>query len=169
MHLVGEAGAYFSGEVPEASVSKVRPGSPVAVLVNGAKISGTVAAINPQGAEVGRIFQVRITLNSVSSDILPGMFARGIITVRSVPNAVVIPISAIVKRDGKDVVFVMENGVAKQVPITQQIKNQDKVQVDGLQIGAQLVTKGQDQLVDGSKVRLDANKTASLASSGKEG
>ena len=166
--IIGATGAYFEGEVPEAQVSKLRIGNLVKVSVNGKTLDGTVAAVSPQGAEVGRIFKARITLKSAPSDVLPGMFARGVIVVRSVPNAVVIPNSAIVKRDGKDVVFVANGGAVKQTPVTQLIHSKDLVQVEGLNPGAQLVTKGQEQLVDGSKIRLNS-KTAALGENGREG
>lgn len=167
--VIGDGGFYFEGEVPEAMVSKIQVGSKVEVTINGMSTGGSVAAINPLGTEVGRLFKCRITLNNVSPQIMAGMFAHGVVVVRSVPNAVVIPVSAIVKRDGKDVVYLSKNGVAKQVPVTQGVRNQDVVQVSGLEVGAQLVTKGQDQLVEGSKIRLDNGKTASNGEAGKEG
>lgn len=167
--VIGSGGFYFEGEVPESAISRVRIGSSVNVEVNGANVKGIVAAVSPQGAQVGRIFTVRITLNSVPSGVLAGMFAKGVVSLRSVPNAVVIPGSAIVTKDGKTVVYVIENQVAKEVPVSIGIRSKDVVQVEGLEVGKQLVTKGQDQLVDGSKVRLDNGKTAGLGTSGKEG
>lgn len=168
--IVGVGGNYFEGDVPENEITKVQPGKPVTIRITaipGKTFSGHVAAISPQGSDVGRLFKVRISLDSMSSEIKPGMFATGQITLSVAPNAVVVPATAIVNYRDQQGVWVMngKDGV-KFMPVTIGIRKDDSVQVlTGLAPGEKLIIKGQAGLNDKSKVKLEDTKPVADASS----
>lgn len=159
VRIIGGSGAYFEGQVPESDIAKIAPGNPVQITVNalpGKTFSGSIAAISPLGEQVGRLFAVRISFGGTTEGVRPGMFAHGNVNLRSIPNAILVPNTAIVLRDGKPVVFLYDgkDGV-RLAPITQKLKQGDLVQVDGISATDQIVVKGQEGLEPTSKVVLD--------------
>ncbi|MBC8063257.1 MAG: efflux RND transporter periplasmic adaptor subunit [Chlorobia bacterium] len=163
--IVGKEGNYFEGEVPESNIDKIGLGSPVTVSVNalsGVKFAGIVRAISPFGESVGRLFKVRVAFSGDTSTLRPGMYATGEIVLRTIPNAATVPSMAIVKRDGKDVVFVLDGDKAKQVPVTTGLQTGGVIQVTGLTAGQQVVVAGQNALDNGAKIKVDTAKQAGV-------
>jgi len=131
-------------------------------------ITGTVTSLNPLGTSFGRSFSVRIVLAGLPADAKPGMFARGVITLRTIPDAILIPVTAVVTRNEKRVVFVVEDGKAKSIPVTQGLRDAGNVQVTGIAVGQKVVVRGQESLDDGSKVKVDDGKAADAATEGEK-
>lgn len=157
--VVGGQGAYFEGQINEDAISKVKVGAPVTVTVNalGNQTFGArVLAVNPLGSDIGRLFSVRIQFTGSIGAIQPGMFAKGEVEIGRAPNSIAIPVSAIVNGEKGSVVYVVENGKAKSVPVKTGIRQQDKVQVLGLTEGQKVVIDGQNNLSDGAQVRENA-------------
>jgi membrane fusion protein (multidrug efflux system) len=172
--IVGVGGNYFEGEVPESEITKVSVGKSVSIKVSalGSRtFSGHVAGINPQGTDVGRLFRVRISIDSATSELKPGMFATGVITLAVYPNAVVVPSSAITSFQEQQGVWVMNGSDSvKFLPIQTGLRKNDEVQViSGLSPGEKLVVKGQVGLNPKSKVRIDDGKGAPVAQSTTKG
>jgi hypothetical protein len=64
--------------------------------------------------------------------------------------------TAIAKRDGKDVVFVVdEKNVVKQLSVTTSAKLGDLVQVTGVKPGDRVVLKPDEKLKDGGQVSIN--------------
>lgn len=161
VRIVGKQGSYFEGEVPELNIDKIGVGSPTKITVSAlgeVPFSGIVKAISPAGETVGRLFRVRIAILGDSAALKPGMYAKGEIVLRTIPNASTVPTISIVKRDGKDVVFVAEGDKAKAVPVKTGLQTDGVIQVDGLQSGQQVVTAGANALDDGSKIKIEKAK-----------
>jgi RND family efflux transporter MFP subunit len=156
--IVGKEGSYFEGEIPESNIDKVKVGSLVSITVSalpGRTFSGVVRAISPAGESVGRLFKARVAFIGGSSELKPGMYATGVVTLRQIPNAATVPITAIVKRGGKDVVFVVDGDKAKAVPVTRGLRTDGVIQVIGVSSGQQVIVAGQTSLDDGSKIKLE--------------
>lgn len=161
--LVGGEGTYFDGEVSETSVARIQVGVPVRVTLAALPdrtLEGRVAAISPLGSGVGRLFNVRIALQGETAEVRPGMFAQGLVTLRTIRDAVVIPANAIVRQEGRDVVFVKQGDVAKRLPVQTGLRSGERVQVSGLEIGLDLIVEGQTLVSDGTKIRIDAPPSA---------
>jgi HlyD family secretion protein len=155
--LIGVEGIYFEGEVPESSIAAIRPGMPVRVTIDAIANrtwAGTVAAVSPAGDEVARLFKVRVRLAGDAEQVRPGMFARGVVTIRSVPRATVVPAAAILRDEQRTYVFVLEGDVSKRRDVTTGLRTDGMVQVAGLEPGSRLVVQGQSQLRDGAKVKV---------------
>ncbi|MEJ5171322.1 MAG: efflux RND transporter periplasmic adaptor subunit, partial [Fimbriimonadales bacterium] len=159
VRLVGRGGLYFEGEIPGRAAPLIRVGTPVEVRLDaavGGPIEGRIAAVNPSVSTVGRLLSVRVELPDGAEGIRAGMFARGTVRLRSVPNAIVVPFPSIVERGGRKVAFVVEDGKAKAVPVRILEVRGLEARVEGLPVGAQLVVKGQDALDEGTPVRIEA-------------
>jgi HlyD family secretion protein len=86
--------------VNEADVGRVKAGQPVTFTVDaypGQTFEGNVAVVQPLGTPVNNVvtYTVTVDINPPSVQLLPGMTANVTILTTSVPNALVVPSSAI--------------------------------------------------------------------------
>ncbi len=163
VRLIGSTGLYFEGDVPESAVDSVRPGKTTSVKIDalpGRTFVGYVVNVSPVSQNLGRLFQARIQINGDLSGVKPGMFASGDILLKSVPNATVVPSSAVVQRDGKSVVFIVDGNKAHQVAVTTGLSQENYIQVQGLVAGQQVVIRGMEDLVDGTPVQAQPQTVA---------
>jgi len=159
VRIIGRDGIYFEGDVPETKINLVKQGMQVIVsleAVPNTKISGKVAAINPSSGSLGRLFKVRITLDSTPDTVKSGMFARGKIELSRNDNAIAVPKNVLLRDTNGEYVFVLNGDVAQRISVKTGRTQGEMVQVDGLPAGKQLVIQGQDQLKAGTKVRIES-------------
>lgn len=168
VHLVGNTGIYFDGQISENDILSVHVGDKASISLDalpGHSYSGHVASISPSASSVGRLFSVRVQLDSLSPEVKPGMFARGEVAVRQIANAVVVPSVALVQKNGQNVVFTVVKGKAKEQPVQVGLSEGSYTEVKGVQPGEQVVTTGQESLADGAPVQI--HTTAMLEASKK--
>lgn len=153
--LVGTEGVYFEGDVPESRVPDIRPGLPVSVTLDALRrtVTGRIVALNPLGADVGRVFRVRIGLDSVDG-IKPGMFARGLVDLGNARTVAAVPEVAILKDGEESLVYVVKGDTAQRVAVRPGLTQNGFTAVSDLRPGDQVVVRGQQNLLDGSKVRI---------------
>jgi RND family efflux transporter MFP subunit len=134
-------------DVNEAYISRVTPGMPVEAVLDAYpdwKIPAHVIAIIPSADKSKATVKVRIALDQKDPRIIPQMGVRVSFLEKKDANrkplpGVLVPKSAIVQRDGKDVVFVVKDGHAERTAVT---------------TGADLVTTPPADLKDGEKVQV---------------
>lgn len=152
-------------DVNESYISRVKPGMPVEAILDAYpdwKIPAHVIAIIPSADRSKATVKVRIALDKKDPRILPEMGVRVSFLEKSGENhqplpGVLVPKSAVVKRDGKDVVFVVKDGQAQCTPVTAGADFSDMKQVlQGLDAGAEVVTTPPADLKDGEKVQVKA-------------
>lgn len=160
--LVDTKGVYFEGDVPENRVAEMQPGRRVAVNIDALqrKVSGTIVTVNPLGSDVGRLFKVRIQLEGDTSGFKPGMFATGVVELRRIPDAVVVPVLAIIGQGKEQRVFVVDGKKAKEVSVTTGLSDDRFVQVKGLEPGQEVVVAGQSKLADGMTIEIKKESPA---------
>ena len=154
--IVGGQGIYFEGQIPSDKIGKVQIGTQVNIKTDAGEGTyiGKVASISPQGDSVGRLFNARVVFTNGSGQIRPGMFAKGSVIISRIQGATVVPDSAVLTKDGKRYVVIVEGSKAKRVFVTVGLRLGDNVQVTGLSNTAQLITRGQEGLVDGSAIKV---------------
>ncbi len=157
VRIVGGQGVYFEGSIPSDTINDVKPGQRVSVTVDALgnrTFPATVRTVGNLGSAQGRLFTARIVFDGAPSDVKPGMFARGVIVLRTIPGATVVPTVAIQKSDeGGAYVMVVQNGTAKRVPVEVGLAQGDVSQISGLPAGAPVIVKGQTGLQEGAKVK----------------
>ncbi len=170
IHIVGSQGIYFEGSVTSDDIGEIRSGLPVHVKVSAVSdkdFPAKVAAISPLASSVGRLFTVRVQFIGAPPEVKPGMFATGEVVVQTVPNATVIPASAVISRGDTHFVFVADNGKAKKTEVSLGLQQGQLQQVMGLPSGAQVVVQGQDHISDGAQITVQ--KPVGLAASTGKG
>ena len=150
-------------DVNESYISRVKPGMPVEAILDAYpdwKIPAHVIAIIPSADRSKATVKVRIALDKKDPRILPEMGVRVSFLEKSGENhqplpGVLVPKSAVVKRDGKDVVFVVKDSHAQRTSVTTGADFSDMKQVlQGLDAGAEVVTTPPADLKDGEKVQV---------------
>ncbi|HZH98408.1 MAG TPA: efflux RND transporter periplasmic adaptor subunit [Fimbriimonadaceae bacterium] len=163
--IIGPEGTFFEGEVPEGVIARLRMGSPVSVRVQAlgeGSLSGRIAAISPSASNVGRLFRVRVQLSGAEG-VRPGMFATGMVQLRQIPGAIVVPSTAIIRRPDETFVYVVEANKAKRVNVVVGLTQGEWTQVQGVSTGQLVVTAGQQALSDGALIKVE--ETAKLSAS----
>jgi RND family efflux transporter MFP subunit len=109
----------FRGEVPERDAATVRAGQPVRVTVEGDRglYSGRIVRLSPTINQQNRVLVVEAEIANPGS-LRPGGFARAEIVTNSGDVAVTVPANAVVTFAGIEKVITVENGKAKEKPIT---------------------------------------------------
>jgi len=126
----------------------------------GEQFEGRVARIAPVFREATRQARVELLVENPTQRLKPGMFIRASVILRSVEDAVIVPESALVKRDGETGVFMLSadgNTVRWQV-VTPDIRQDNAVQITGVDLQGEVVTLGQQLLDDGSAVSVQRDK-----------
>lgn len=158
--IVASTGAYFEGDVPENQVGAMQAGRPVVIRVDALNrdFNGSVVAVNPLGTNIGRLFKVRVQIDGDTAGIKPGMFARGIVELRRIPDAIVVPGSAVITQGSEKSVYIVSGKKAKKVKVTTGLTKDGVIQVEGIKSGDQVVIEGQTKLADGSSIKVDDGK-----------
>jgi RND family efflux transporter MFP subunit len=116
--------------------------------------TGTVARIAPLLRETSREARVEIDVPNTEGLLKPGMFVRVEIEFASRKEATVVPVSALIRRDGQQGVFVadLEEKRAHFVPVTLGIMEGGMAEVAEPHLDGWVVTLGQHLLEDGSAI-----------------
>lgn len=142
--------------VEESQVANLKIGMPStlsgAVLGNRV-IAARVTNIAPSGDAKNRSFAVELTPVDGKTGLLPGMFVSVTLTAVEHAGVLAVPTQAVVERAGAFSVYVVNGGLARQVPVTVGLSDGKLTEVKGgLQAGASVVVSGQDRLTDGDHV-----------------
>lgn len=118
-----------------------------------APVSGTVRFISAVADTRSRTYRLEVVLDNPEGRLRPGMIGKVYLVRRTVEEAVAVPLFAVIARDGRRVVAVEQDGVARLRDVTLGITDGRRVQVlSGLQAGERLIVAGHRQLQDGDRV-----------------
>jgi len=125
------------------------------------KAVGKVITVAKSADPTTRAFQVQVELDNSEHSLKPGTFARAEIVIERFDNILTIPQKAIVQKNDKSYVYLVEGDRVKLEEIKKGVDFNGVAQVlDGLKPGDTVVTVGQDYLGDGFKIRLNALTTS---------
>lgn len=137
-------------ELPESYVSKLNKNDKVLLTFDALpdlKLDTIVDAIVPKADEQARTFPVRIVLDNEENKIKSGMVARASFLIGDEQPVTLVPKDAIVEFNNNKMVYVIENNLAKPVPVTPGFAFEDMIQVAGpLSEGQQVVIRGNERL-----------------------
>jgi len=146
-------------DVPEAALGTVadierwRASLPA---LAGRSFEATMRELSPVADPATRSYPMRLSLQGDTTGIALGMSAN-VVAVRDTERGIVLPLSALVARDGNSGVWVVgPDATVSRVEIEVGEMRDDGVLVEGgLQVGDRVVVAGANLLHAGQKVRLD--------------
>jgi RND family efflux transporter MFP subunit len=149
-------------DVNESYINRVEPGQPVVATLDAYpdwKIPCKVIAIIPTADRQKSTVKVRVGFDKLDPRILPEMSVKvafretGGGTATAI-RAVLIPKSAVQSQDGRDVVFVVQNGRAERRAVTvSDTQGDDSVLSAGVSAGESVVVDSPAGLTDGTVVK----------------
>jgi len=148
-------------DVSENSLSKISTDMPVEIQLDAfpdLRLLGRVSRIVPTVDRSKATVLVKVEFVEKDNRVLPDMSAK-VAFLQRAPSAderkavTAVQPAAVVKRDGKDVVFVIdEKNIARMVAVTTSRKLGDLVQVSGIKPGDKVALKPDEKLKDGGEV-----------------
>jgi RND family efflux transporter MFP subunit len=149
-------------DVSEISLGKISVAQPVEIQLDAfpdLRLLGKVSRIVPTVDRSKATVLVKVEFIEKDKRVLPDMSAKVSFLSRDLkveerkPVIAVQPI-ALAKRDGKDVLFVIDNNVVRQAAVTTGNKIGDLVQVAGVNAGDKVVLSPTEKLKDGGAVAI---------------
>jgi membrane fusion protein (multidrug efflux system) len=122
--------------------------------------SGRIETINPLVEEQTRTAKVTVVVPNPGGRILPGMYARVELEAQRIPDRILVPRSAILERDRRTMLFVLEDDRAKWRYVTTGLENDAFVEIvesaetEMVEPGEVVLTGGHFTLTHDAKVRL---------------
>lgn len=147
--------------VTERDYARLQPGQEATLTVEaypGETFTGIVARLAPEFRETSRQARVEITVPNPDRRLRPGMFLTASVQVRLVEQATVVPVDALVERDGVPGVFLLEElneGLhARFVSVGTGVREGSRVQITTPELEGRVVTLGHHLLSDSGRVQV---------------
>lgn len=121
----------------------------------GRPFPGTIHHIATSADPVTRTFTVELAVDNAEGLFRPGMVCRIVLTRNVYPDALVVPIFAVIVREGVSSVFVEEDGIAHRREVKTGVSRDGRILiVEGLAPNARVIVSGHRTLRDGQAVNV---------------
>lgn len=154
LRIVGQLRLEFT--VPERYLGQIREGSSVRFTVPGQPdpFVAQIYAIEPAVDQATRAFTVRARAQNPGGVLRPGSFAEVDLVLSEVPDALLIPTSAVITGADSTTVYVVRDGTAVPRSVQTGVRTADQIQIlSGLLAGDVVLTSGLDEVRPGQPVR----------------
>ena len=151
-------------DVDEVDVVLVTAGQPVTVeldALRGTPLTGeivTVAATASRSSTGATVYPARVRLDAPDGDVTglrDGLGGTGDVEVQRLDAPLTVPSTALLRSGGSEVVFVVRDGVAREVPVTVLAFGDLRAAVEGdLTPGERVITTGVERAEDGVAVEV---------------
>ncbi|WP_350029825.1 efflux RND transporter periplasmic adaptor subunit [Caballeronia sp. INDeC2] len=147
-------------DVAESNISRIAVDQPCEIQLDAlpdVRFAGRVSRIVPTVDRSKATVLVKVRFVERDARVLPDMSAKVAFLSKPVPPeekkaVIAVQPSAVVTRDGKKVVYVVEHDTAREVPVTTGERIGDLLAVQGVKPGDVLVLAPGDKIKDGAKV-----------------
>jgi multidrug efflux pump subunit AcrA (membrane-fusion protein) len=148
----------FKADVPEVYTSQIKTGLKVQIHSEAYPdkvFQGTVSRVSPTVDRLSRTFQIEVLAPNLARELKPGGFAKASILTRVETQAKTVPVEALVTAAGTTRIFVVNGGTARAIEVKTGMAERKWVEiVSPLDTNSMVITSGQNQLADGTKVKV---------------
>lgn len=141
----------------ENQIGLVKKGDKLPIQVPAAtadELTGTVQEVAPVADPQTKAFTVKVALANKNHQLKPGMSAELGLTVKKVDQALVIPVEAIMEKDGESFVYIVNNDVAQIQKVEVLLENETVAAVEGLEKDQSVVVVGKERLGENTQVKV---------------
>lgn len=161
--IVDNSALKVNFSVTDEYINRLKPDSKVYVNVGAVKdkvYEGQIKHISPAASSTTLLYPVEAELLQSDSQVKSGMFASVKVVVDQIEQALCLPINAVISKGDETYVFVVsQDGKAEKRLIETGISNEEKIQITkGLQVGEQVIIKGQTFVKDKDTVNVAKDK-----------
>ena len=156
--LVSSSQVKISFSIPEKYASEIENNATITFTIpnNPQKFSAKIYAIEPEIETATRTLKIRAIADNSNGKLLPGTFATIELSLKNIKDAIVIPTEAVVPIQNGKVVYIANNGKAKEVKIeTLARTSKDVVVTSGIKSGDTLLTSGVMSLKDEADIKVN--------------
>ncbi|NLI11648.1 efflux RND transporter periplasmic adaptor subunit [Pelotomaculum propionicicum] len=142
--------------VPESVVNTIKPGSKVTVTIASLNksVEGTVTAVAPKTDATTMGYPVEVTIANPDGEIKPGMTVKIDLFTGALQKIIAVPVDAVIEQDGQHIVYIVEDGKAKEVYVETGVSNDSRIEITkGLEEGQSVIVQGNRLLSDGQQVK----------------
>lgn len=120
--------------------------------------SGKLVHLAYKADPMTRTYQGKVEVDNQDLQLRPGMIVRIEALRRELKDAVAVPLYAVIDLEGRKVVYVEVEGKAQLRPVKiDRVIGDQAIILEGLNFDDRLIVKGQQLLVDGAKVKVEAD------------
>ena len=155
--LVSSSQVKISFSIPEKYASEIENNAAILFTIpnNPQKFSAKIYAIEPEIETATRTLKIRAIADNSNGKLLPGTFATIELSLKNIKDAIVIPTEAVVPIQNGKVVYIANNGKAKEVKIETLARTaKDVVVTSGIKSGDTLLTSGVMALKDEADIKV---------------
>ncbi len=160
LDLVDDGAIRISIQVPEAEVSKVRPGTGAAVRPEAhpdLEIPARITRLAGSLDTATRTLLAEIELPNADHRLKPGMFVKVTLKLESRSDALVVPTSALVIEKDQRAVFVVRDGKAEKLAVKTGFEGPDWAEIIGGLTGQEaVIVTGKETVSKGEAVQIVA-------------
>ncbi len=142
----------------ESELNKISLGNEVNIeipAIPDEKFVGKVSRISPYIDIENRTSRVVISITNKDSKIKPGMFTRVLIASKKYSNKILIPKQALLVRDKRNLVFTVEDSLAKWKYVDIGENNEEFIEIiKGVDVDEKVIVEGHFNLAHDSKVKI---------------
>jgi RND family efflux transporter MFP subunit len=162
--VVGIDSVIVQATIIEKDYARIKVGQSAELHVDAfpdTTFTGKVARIAPVLEEASRVAKAEVEFENKERLLKPGMFARVSVVLQEKEAVQVLPVEAIIKNNGKEGVFVVEEGalsggnIARFYPVETGISTGTEIEITSPEIKNPVVILGQHLLQDGASVTLN--------------
>ena len=144
--------------IPENRIDALRRSTDVWVRLwadPAQRIKGIVREVSPIADAITRTYTVKVAIPDDTPNVKLGMTAYVAFASKAGGDGIKVPLTALLQNQGQSLVWVVDNGAVRQVPVQISGQQGNDVFISGeLSTGQQVVTAGVNQLQSGQKVSI---------------
>jgi HlyD family secretion protein len=143
--------------VPASEIGHVKVGQSAMISSSNGDLPAKVTVVSPVASPASTTIEVWVRAKNPGGTFKPGITTQVSIRVETIPDAVIVPVSALLNSDegGAEVMVVTPDSVAHETKVETGVREDDRVQItEGLKGGESVVTSGGVGLADKSKVEV---------------
>lgn len=155
--LVNTKQLKITFSVPEKYASRIKLNGHISFTTSGSKTEYTarIYAVEPQIDVATRTLKMRAIADNSEGKLYPGMFANVLLPLETVDDAILVPSEALIPIQNGKMIFVLEEGKAKQIKVETGSRTGSSVRIlSGLKAGDTILTSGVMSLKDGVPVKV---------------
>jgi len=156
LFVVGDFSALkLKGTISQKYLPYVKVGQTIDVIVDiypNKIYKGQIVSVGPMAVSTGMYFPIEISIKNVDN-IKPGLSAHAVLNISK--KGIVVPSSALVRNNGKNYVYVIENNLAKKREVEVGLQNNREVEIiSGLKENEKVAISNVNNLFDNAVVNI---------------
>ncbi|WP_419768401.1 efflux RND transporter periplasmic adaptor subunit [Arcobacter sp.] len=160
LSIVDTSKAEITFNVPLNIFNGLKKGAIYDINVGENILKGKMSGAIPSGDKLTRTFPVKFKANTKNVFVFDGQEASVSLSKNAKQESLIVPRDAVIKRFGKNIVFIIDDKmIAQMIPVQviAYLESKVAIKAEGLTVGQDVVTKGNERVFPNSPVKIINN------------